>query len=180
MNRELVKPFIIYGIIVLSTVAFLTLFFVNFKAHYDRNYFEITINDKKMHYVFDESFNSSLFLHSHISGNYIYEFDNITKSNTYILNIKEYEVYSGILRKKANDFVIDGNDELKEINANPYKLVIKNKDNILYDGSFISDITKYLNNDGIYYIHIYNKRKDNFFSSVKTHFSFTVNVGDSL
>ncbi|MBR1416504.1 MAG: hypothetical protein IJ572_01635 [Bacilli bacterium] len=180
MNRELVKPFKVYGIIVMSTLAIMVLFFVNFQAHYDRNYFEITINNQKMHYVVDETFTSSLVLHSHVSEDYIYELDNIEKNISYILNIKEYEVYNGILRKQANNFDIDAGDELKEINANPYKLVIKNKDNVLYDGSFINDITKYLNNDGLYYIHIYNKRKDNFFSSVKTHFSFIVNVGENI
>ena len=180
MNRELVKPFKVYGIIVMSTLAIMVLFFVNFQAHYDRNYFEITINNQKMHYVVDETFTSSLVLHSHVSEDYIYELDNIEKNISYILNIKEYEVYNGILRKQANNFDIDACDELKEINANPYKLVIKNKDNVLYDGSFINDITKYLNNDGLYYIHIYNKRKDNFFSSVKTHFSFIVNVGENI
>lgn len=180
MNRELAKPFIIYGIIAMSTLAIMVLFFVNFQAHYDRNYFEITINNKKIHYVVDETFTSSLVLHSHVSEDYVYELDNIEKNNAYVLNIKEYEVYHGILRKQAYDFNIKTGDELKEINANPYRLVIKNNNNVLYDGSFISDITKYLNNDGLYYIHIYNKRKDNFFSSVKTHFSFIVNVGENI
>ena len=46
-----------------------------------------------------------------------------------------------------------------------------------YKGDYINDLSKYINEKGRYYIHIYSTRKDSLFVSVKTHISFNVIVG---
>ena len=100
-------------------------------------------------------------------------------NNQMFLNLKEYEAYSSSgFQVDVDDWWFNNSFEYKEINSNIERLVIKRKNNILYDGKYIENVSKYVNESGRYFFHIYSKKKINLFVSIKTHISFNVIVGD--
>ena len=162
-------------------VLIIILLMLNFESSYKKDAFKITLNnyDLKCHYK--ETYqNAFLVKNGWESSNSVDRNINSVKlNNQMFLNLKEYEAYSSSgFQVDVDDWWFNNSYEYKEINSNIERLVIKRKNNILYDGKYIENVSKYVNESGRYFFHIYSKKKINLFVSIKTHISFNVIVGD--
>ena len=169
---------IFLGIVFIALIVFLYLVInAKFGHLYDKNAFIIKVNNQEVSYIYDENYyNVVLFNNEKIPKSY--DYNDIYVSDKYILEFKEYELYANGIRQEYRD-IYDG-IKLKEVNNNAYRLVIKKGKDVLYDGKYMSDISSYIKDSGRYNIHIYNKRRLHILSSVKSHISFSIVVGDDI
>ena len=151
---------------------------VNRYNSFTKNIFEVSINDKLLNCYYTEIYNNTFLISGTNKGyNHIEQTNNkINNNHKFYLKINEYEVYhtNGVRIRENDSWKREYNHIYKEVTNHNLTLQIKRKNEILYEGIFISDISKYLTENGRYYFHIYSTRKDNFISSVKTHISFNI------
>ena len=179
--NEIVKPFkILFVVLIIEFILFFA-FFTALYSSYDKNLFEVKLNNNVMNCYYTEKYTNGFLINSgsggyNITENQINEID-LTKPIN--LEVNEYEVYYRNGYRKSDNYGWVKKDDLKYllIEDSKLKLVIKRKNNVLYDGDYISDISDIVNEKGRYYIHVYSTRKDGLFTSVRTHISFNVIVG---
>ncbi len=176
--KGIFKPFII--LVILALILSVG-FFTSFYSSYDKNLFEVKLNEELMKCYYTEKYSSGFIIKAKTEGFNAVE-NNINSLNLedkFILKVNEYETYysNGYRKEAPNDWLMEDSISYKKVEDTAVKLKIKRKGKVLYDGVYISDITNYLKENGRYYIHIYSTRKNNLLSSVKTHISFNVIVG---
>lgn len=170
-------------IFVINTIIFSLLFFLmlNLTSNYEKNLFKVEINGIPMKCYYEEKFNMARIPVAGTGSynNVLNNKNSIDLENSMNLNIKEFEVYYKNGNRKSNTvgWYIDSELIYKEV-SNPIRIEIKRMDKLIYDGEYTQDISKYINEKGRYYIHIYAKRKIDLIRNVMTHISFNVIVGD--
>ena len=170
-------------VLIISVIEFIILFsfFTALYSGYDKNLFEIKLNNTFMKCYYTEKYSNTLLINASSRGyNQVENLINkIDLNDKIILDINEYEVYykSGRRKEDTNNWLRDSGLNYKKVTDSEINIEIKRKNKVIYEGEYIKDISKYINEKGRYYIHIYSKRKDNILSSVKTHISFNVIVG---
>lgn len=172
------KKFLI--LIIIGIILFLPFLSALFSS-YNKNLFEIKINNQLMNCYYTEKYNNTFLINASSRGYNSVEnlINKIDLKDSIILDIAEYEVHykSGRRKEDTNNWLRDSGLNYKKVINSEVNIEIKRMNKVLYKGEYIKDISKYINEKGRYYIHIYSKRKDNFVSSVKTHISFNVIVG---
>jgi hypothetical protein len=168
--------FLILIIVLIISFSFFTLKY----SGYDMNIFEININGTPMNCFYSEKYNSAFLVQAQTSS--LNDVDpainSIELEDTMNLEIDEYEVYYKSGRRKEDTTGWHRDDGLNYVKVdNDVKIEIKRMNKVLYDGKYINDLSKYINEKGRYYIHVYSTRSAGLFTSVKTHISFNVIVG---
>ena len=166
---------------IILLILIIILLILNFESSYKKDAFKVTINnyDLKCHYR--ELYQNAFLVKNgwEASNSVDRNINTIHLSNQMLLNVKEYEAFSNSgFQVDVDDWWFNNSYKYKEIKVNIEKLIIKRKNNILYEGEYIENVSPYLKENGRYFIHIYSKKKINFFVSIKTHISFNVIVGD--
>lgn len=168
---------------IINTIVFILVFllFLNLTSSYDKDLFKVEINGIQMKCYYEERFKiAGISVAGTGSYNSVLNSKNsIDLENSMNLNIKEFEVYYKSGNRKGNIIGWYINRELtyKEV-SNPIRIEIKRMNELIYDGEYIQDISKYMNEKGRYYIHVYVNRKVSIIRNVVTHISFNVIVGD--
>lgn len=181
---EIFKP--LKNIFLVLLILF-TLLLFNVSNKYYHDAFAVCLNDKPLYVYYYEQYRRGLipFLFGAEGGqqsssndiipvvNELKYDDNIT------LKITEYSVYWADSKDRSYSnrawSLIDKYTYKKE-KLGASKLVIKRKSKTIYDGAYIENISKYVNEPGRYYFQATIYRKDNFYTTVKTHMSFNVIV----
>lgn len=184
MNSEfsnILKPFKIIFIILIIEFLLTFSFFTAYYAKYDKNLFELKVNDKLVKCYYSEKYSSGFIINTSTSAynDVEYNVNEIEFSNKVYLDIDEYELYykNGNRASAITDWHKNENLNYKKINGTTIKLQIKRKNKVLYDGDYIKDISEYVNENGRYFIHIYSTRKENLITKVETHISFNFIFG---
>jgi hypothetical protein len=185
MLGEMLKP--LRNLLIIVTTLFILLLF-NFNSKYYSNTFKVTINNQDIYVCFYEHYNRGLI--PFILGTFNSKGDlsnevspivnNINFVGAFKLMIKEYEVYykdSNERSYRNQDWIFHDKYDYKETRLSNINLVIQRKNKTLYEGNYIEDIGKYVNEPGRYFFKVTVKRKDNFYSTVMTYMSFNVIVG---
>ena len=176
MGMKSFKKFCLIIFIIIILIMFFSTYVTN---RYNQNKFEVYLNNKEMRYYYHEDYSNFFLVLASIGGHVLVftQPNSIDLTNKIELTLNEYEVYNKQGLRRSYDYGnIDPNWEYKKVNNN-LKLEIKRMDKTIYKGDYINDLSKYINEKGRYYIHIYSTRKDSLFVSVKTHISFNVIVG---
>ena len=178
---EIIKPFKVLFIFLIIEFLFLLIFFTALYSGYDKNLFEIKLNNTLMNCYYSEEYTNGLLINAGTSGYNSVEnrINEIQLNNPIKLDVNEYEVYykNGYRKADTNGWLKEDNLNYSLVKNSKLKLIIKRKNKLLYDGDYISDLSNIINEKGRYYIHIYSVRKDGLLTSVKTHISFNVIVG---
>jgi hypothetical protein len=171
-------------IIIMIVLLFFLLLHVN--NNYYQNAFEVSINNKPIHVYYDEKFLRGPLppiigaYNQRTQSNDISPVVNeVEYSNTLNLTINEYEVYWKDTNERSYDNKVWHRQDrfsYKEISLHKANMIIKRKNKYIYDGSYIEDISTYVNEPGRYYFQIMITRKDNFYTSIKTHMTFNIIV----
>ncbi len=179
--QEILKPLKIVFILVIFEIIFFLPFLSALFSSYNKNLFEIKVNNELMNCYYTEKYNNTFLINASSRGYNSVEnlINKIDLKDFIILDISEYEVYykSGRRKEDTNNWLRESSLNYKKVINSEINIEIKRKNKVLYKGKYIKDISKYIKEKGRYYIHIYSKRKDNILSSVKTHISFNVIVG---
>jgi hypothetical protein len=187
MLNEIFKPFIKMLLIGLFIFIFLSF---NWNGEYYKNTFNVTLNNKELYVYFHERYKRGLIPlilgteSGYDSANDITPIVNEIKySKKIILDIREYEVYwkgTNDRLKREVFFSAKNLYTFKKIKIHKARLIIKRKGNVLYDGDYIKDISKYVIEPGRYYFQTYVYRSDNFYTTITTGMSFNIIVkGDN-
>ena len=178
---EIIKPFKVLFIILIVEFLFILIFFTALYSGYDKNLFEIKLNNTLMNCYYSEEYTNGIIINAGTSGYNSVEnrINEIQLNNPIKLDVNEYEVYykNGYRKADTNGWLKEDNLNYSSVKNSKLKLIIKRKNKLLYDGDYISDLSNVINEKGRYYIHIYSVRKDGLLTSVKTHISFNVIVG---
>lgn len=180
--NEAWKPVKHLFIILLIEAIIIIPFFTAYCADYDENSIFVKLNGKLMDYYYTEKYNSANFLKT---GNEAvtsldYNVNEIDLEDSMILDISEYEAWYKTSKLRASVYCKecwDENYNYKKVTNSKINIEIKRKNKTIYKGKYIRNLNKYIYEPGRYYFHIYSTRKDNFYTSVKTHISFNVIVG---
>lgn len=168
--------FLILIIALAVAISFFTLKY----SGYDKNMFEVSINDIPMNCFYSEKYNNAFLIRGETSSLNDVEpaINSIELKKSMNLKVDEYEVYyeNGMRKEDTNGWHREDNLNYVKVN-NDIRMKIKRMNKVLYDGKYISDLSKYISENGRYYIHIYSTRQDGLFISIKTHISFNVIVG---
>lgn len=148
------KRALIVGIIGVFFVIFFGICIIG-NIRYESNKIRISINDKEINYYFKEKY-TNWFVKMDEEDHYGNGDSNIIASSN---NIKLYLTES--LYEKGD-----------------IRIQIKRLNKILYDGKLINDLSKYVNEDGRYYIQIYDTKKLGFLKKLRTHITFNFIVGN--
>lgn len=179
--NEIIKPFKYLFIVIIVEFVLCSSFFIGLFSSYDKNLFEVSVNNVLMNCYYSEKYNNGFIIQANTQGYNSVEnrINSVDLSNNMKLDLKEFEVYykSGSRKSDTNGWLRQNNLEYKQIDNHKINMEIKRMNKTIYDGEFISDLSSYLNENGRYYIHLYTTRKDGIFTSVKTHISFNVIVG---
>jgi hypothetical protein len=180
-NRKILLVMIIILIIIFK----LTIGYLRINVYTFHNGYQISINDKYLSYDINEEFRGPIIpffieFYNYWDSSVIVNTSNaIDKSNSYILSIKEYECYSLSYRQNIScdtDKDILGeksNYIIKNLSDNNYQMYIKNsKEEIVYKGKLIKNITKYLKKGETYSIKIIDKERN-----VKNTIDIDVGIG---
>lgn len=185
MLSEIFKP--IGKLIIIAFVEFIILFF-NLNNRYDRNAFKIKINNHEMYAYYAEQYRSVIFPFLLDSRNSIHSpnsiqpvINEIPYDSNMQLELKEFQTYNKKNERESSDgWYFSSNYVYKEVKVGDTYLLIKRKNKILYEGKYISNISKYIIEPGRYFFQIKVGRNTNFYTSVKTHINFNVIVsGDA-
>ncbi len=162
-DNNIFQPFIILGIILFSVAAVISLYFSKGSSqNYYSNEFVVSLNNTKMKYIYRETFNNKVTKENYDVGENFQDII-ITKTDSLLLDFKEYEVYDINNLRINGSFYNKLNEEKKyvyKIVNNDVKLKIKKEGNVLYNGKYTENIASYLNETGRYYMHIYNTRNE--------------------
>lgn len=179
--NEIGKIFKNLFIVIVIELIIIFSFFITYSSNYDKNVFEIKLNDNLMKCYYSEKYNNWFLINANSNGYNSVEnqINEIYLEDKIILEVNEYEVYYKSGNRKGNTSAWYKSDDYvyKLVNDSNVQIQIKRMNKILYDGDFISNLSQYINEAGRYYIHIYSTRKDGLFNYVKTHISFNVIVG---
>lgn len=156
-------------------------FFTAYYAKYDKNLFEVKINDKLVKCYYSEKYSNGFIINTGTSDYNEVE-NNINKiefNNKVYLDLDEYELYykNGNRASAISSWNKNENLNYKKVKGTTIKLQIKRKNTILYDGDYIKDVSKYINEKGRYFIHIYSTRNENLLTNIETHISFNFIFG---
>lgn len=178
---EIIKPVKVLFIFLIIEFIFIFVFFTLLYSSYNKNLFEVKLNDILMNCYYSEKYTNGILINTRISGyNSVENRINEIQLNSPIkLDVNEYEVYykNGHRKANTNGWLREHNLNYTQVKNSKIKIKIKRKNNVLYDGEYIRDLSNIINEKGRYYIHIYSVRKDGLFINVKTHISFNVIVG---
>ncbi|MBO5004122.1 MAG: hypothetical protein J6D03_02505 [Clostridia bacterium] len=178
---EIIKPFKILFIILIVEFLAIFIFFTALFSSYDKNLFEIKLNNTIMNCYYSEDYSNGLLVNAGSSGYNSTEnrINEIQLSNSIKLDVNEYEVYykNGYRKADTNGWLREDELNYSLVKNSKLKLVIKRNNKVLYDDDYISDLSSIINEKGRYYIHIYSVRKEGLLTSIKTHISFNVIVG---
>ena len=167
-------------ILLIFFLSFLS-FFTAYSSYYNQNIFTISLNGKEMNCYYTEKYNNSFLVRARKEGynSVSNRLNEIPLEDIMELNVLEQEVYykNGNRKLDVVNWKKDAQLEYKTVDTSKIQLEIKRMNKVLYKGNFKKDISKYINEKGRYYIHIYVTRKDGFFTTIKTHISFNVVVG---
>lgn len=157
-------------------------FFTAYSADYPENAIFVKLNGKKVEYYYTEKYNSAYFLRSGKEGSTDigYGINEIDLRDSIVLDISEYEAYYKTSKLRADIYCKECRGKefnYKKVTNSKVNIEIKRKNKTIYKGKYIKNLNKYIHEAGRYYFHIYSTRKDNFYTSVKTHISFYVIVG---
>ena len=150
------------------------------------NAYEVTLNQEPINMYYEENFYNVVIPIFYIqkesrtfyTTNDIDKFSNIiTMKQEYILELKEYECYNN---DKGHDIKIscDGealSERKEEIALVSSKMTITHNDTVIYDGNYISNITKYIQKPGKYVFHISNKR-----NKISTNIKFVIEIVNEI
>lgn len=167
-------------IAIIIIVSFMMVYFVN--TDYNDK-FVITINGNEMIARYDSEY-VKYFFKRHGGSNYnktIHNnsefFNKIKESNTYILDVREYEVYNKFGHRDSYTGISD-NKDLREVFDDNKTMMVQKDGKVIYDGEFKSDITDIIKENGRYYFHVYTKQKRSSspfgYSKASLHFCFLV------
>lgn len=182
--NEGIKEVFKYTFIAIAIIVSFMLVYFNNTDFNDK--FDITINGNEMTARYDSEYVKYIFKR-HGGSNYNRTiskdedlFNKIEQSNTYILNVKEYEAYDKFDHRVSYKEV-GSNQILKEVFDDNKTMMIQKDGKIIYDGVFKNDITDIIKENGRYYFHVYTKQKRTSspfaYSKASLHFCFL--VGDS-
>ncbi len=184
MLNEMFKP--LRNLLIIVIVIFSLLLF-NFSNKYYSNTFKVTINNNDIYVQYYEKYKRGIIpfvmgtVNSQHSSNDVTPIvNNISYSEPFKLSIKEYEVYWNKYKNRSfenKSWNFHDKYNYREVTSSDIHLVIKRKNNILYNGKYVEDISKYVNEKGRYFFNVEITRKDNFYSTLKTYMSFNVIVG---
>lgn len=162
-DNSIFKPFLVYLAIFFITFVLCVLFFSLMSgSNYKSNEYIVNLNNEKLKYAYREKYNNKIVKEGYDFGN-DYEEIIVNKNEKVYLNFAEYEIYD------KNNLKVNGNfNSIINQECNTYKLVnnkatmkIKKNGKVLYTGPYVPDISKYINETGRYYVHIYIKRVEN-------------------
>lgn len=170
-------------VIALIVVSFMMVYFVN--SDYNDK-FVITINGNEMTARYDSEYvkyflkrYGGLTYNKSIHNNMDY-FNKISKSDKYLLEVKEYEAYDRFGHRDSYSLV-DKNQDLREVFDDNKKMMVQKDGKVIYDGEFKNNITDIIKENGRYYFHVYTKQKrfsSPFgYSKTSLHFCFLVGEG---
>lgn len=153
---------------------------------FDKQGTSIKINDTGLFFYSEEYYTNNFLPITLTSRTYNFELHPKTfvkKSNKYYLKINECEFYyDKTLYRNNHDLPqnCETNTSLKVnfVNNSSFDIEIYKENQIIYSGAYISDISKYLSDNGRYYFHIYGKRKTGFWYKITKHISFNIIIGD--
>lgn len=171
-------------IVTLNIIAMIIVVVFIYGFTYQENYFEIKLNNNDLRCHYNEEYHNSLIINTGLSGavsNSNIQENIISLNNSYILRVKEFEVFDNSKIKKDNSYWRKNSSyNYQEVNDSKIKLKIETKEKILYDGDYKEDISEYIHNKGRYYFHIsvVSNRTPKYLAFVKTNISFNVIVGD--
>lgn len=181
MFKSILKFFII-GIIVFAFLIF------NLSNSYPSNTFKVTINGDEIYVRYYEKYYRGIpFILGTLGG--ISDTDNevepvvnnIPMNSQMLLTIEEYQVFLVNTNNRSYNnkrWVFNKEKYTYEKQAlSPTKLTIKRKGKTIYDGKYIQNISKYVDEPGRYFFQAEVTRKDNFYTTVKTFMSFNIIVG---
>lgn len=178
---EIIKPFKLLFIILIVEFLLFFIFFTALYSSYDKNLFEVKLNNTIMSCYYSEEYTNGILINAGSSGyNSVEKRINEIELNSPIkLDVNEYEVYykNGYRKADTNGWLRENDLDYSLVKNHKLKLIIKRKNEILYEGNYISDLSDIINEKGRYYIHIYSTRKDGLLTSIKTHISFNVIIG---
>ncbi len=183
-NLKILSKFFIF-IVIESLVLFFLM--TGYTANYDKLATSIYLNGQEIQYYGEEGYKNYIFPIRVVNRTYNYDkhpSTKIDKSDKYIIDINECEVYykSNNIR---NNYSIGANCGEKHSESETFKIVdesdftmkIYRKNELIYDGEFKNDVTKYIVDEGRYFFHIYGKRKVSLISSTKNHITFNIIIG---
>ena len=162
-------------------IIFFMILILTFYNSYYKNAFVIKINDTDINARYYSEF-SELFFVTNVSEGYTRSYENssellmeIPKSDKYIFDFKECEIYNKYGNRESND-LINGSNSLKEVTNSKNQLKIERMNQVLYDGDIISDLSNIITEEGRYYFHIYNKSKRSSTPIARVNTMLTFNV----
>lgn len=170
-------------IVIFSIVEFvcLFLFLTKFFSSYDKNVFEIVMNQKDIKCYYEEKYNLGFFEIASSEGynSVDTEINELELEEIIKLSINEYEEFYNNGYKKNDNFNWFFHDNMKyvQVKNNVKRVVIYRMNNVIYDGVPLENYYDIVGSKGRYYFHIYSERKLNLISTVKTHISFNVIIG---
>lgn len=180
--RNHALPIIIISLIILGFVCSVVEILKTFeRAEY--HYYEVTINEEKIKIYYEEEFYNVVIPIVYQQKEYkSFSSDRettteIQEKDKYILQLKEYECYNN---DKGNNVKVScGHNALsetpKEIELIKNDMTIKYKNEVIYQGEYKRDVTKYLKEPGKYTFEIKNKR-DKITSNIK----FDLNIKEKI
>jgi len=146
--------------------------------YYFESFHEITLGDELLRCYYEES-RSFFMIGNKIEGynDINMDFNEVKLDSKMNLSVARFEAYyqNGVQDKLLSSWVRESGTIYKEVNTNITRLKIKRKNNTIYDGKFISDISKYVNEEGRYYFHLYIRNQDGLMVT-KDHITFNVLV----
>ena len=173
-----------YVILVVSIIVLFILLASNANEKYN-NAFKVTFNDKVMYATYDSVYVEVFLLRDGGSKVAIEPenksiFNKIGKSDKYIMDLNEYELYNvfGVRTTFYNNKL--KYFKLKEVFDDNKTMMIQKDGKTIYEGEFKRDVTSFITENGRYYFHIYTKQKRNssIFAFSKTSIHFNVLVGE--
>lgn len=162
-NKSL--PVIVITLIILGFVCSVVEVLKTFeRAEY--HYYDVTINEEKIKISYEEEYYNVVIPYVYKQNEYkSFQSDEETKSeieykDKFILKLTEYACYNN---DKGNNVKVScGHNALsetkKEIDLINNSMLIAYENEVIYNGEYIEDITKYIEKTGIYTFKITNKR----------------------
>ena len=176
-------------VISICCVIFLIIvYYVTAISSYQNNYLEVLVNNEPVRFYYEQEYHNGLIQSSGLNGwgghNDNYEvINNYNLNNNFTLNVNEYVVYNTNkeIVKNVPYNNMSNNYTYELVNDSKISLKIMSPDTILYEGDYISDISKYITSKGRYYfnIEIKSRRTPKLLASVKTKITFNILVGET-
>lgn len=168
-------------IVIIGIVLFIWLFLFYFSRNkYNHNCYEVMLNNENIDYYIKETYEKTWIPYLIFAKNWKHEWG-IEKNENYLnyvdiaellkLEVFEYSCYN--TSKKRID--CDKNQLNKiHVKSNITRLTIERQNQVLYDGKYITDITKYITENGRYYFKVYLTKNEEENATVDTQLIFNI------